>query len=72
MRGSGKTNGLVGIATSAVGVFMVGLGASLVRRWWQCPRLPIFPTSAETPEAADLALAVGAMADEGAPAGTAS
>ena len=53
--------------TSVVGVLLVCLGVSLARHWWRGPRRPMSRSSAETPETAALAIAVGVMADEGAP-----
>jgi hypothetical protein len=61
-----------GMAFSAAGVIVAYLGASLVRRWWQRPAPQTSGSSAETADAAVLTIAVGAMVDEGAPAGTAS
>ena len=57
-----------GIAASAAGVIVVSLGAKLLRRWWHRPRPLTSRSPVETPEVAALAVAVGAMADEGAPA----
>ena len=49
------------------GVLLVCLGASLARHWSRWPRRRISRSSAETPATAALAIAVGVMADEGAP-----
>jgi hypothetical protein len=60
------------ILVSAVGVMLVCLGASLVRQWWQRPRLRTSRLSGETSDAAALAVAVGAMSDEGGREGATS
>jgi hypothetical protein len=65
MRGSRERSEGRRFVASVVGVLLVCLGASLARQWW--PRRRMSRSSAVTPETAALAVAVGVMADEGAP-----
>jgi hypothetical protein len=67
MRGSRERSEGRRFVASVVGVLLVCLGASLARQWWRWPRRRMSRSSAETPETAALAAAVGVMADEGAP-----
>jgi hypothetical protein len=69
MQGEGKGSGWRVIVGSAVGMIVGCLGASLVRQSWQRSWPQTSRSSAKTSDAAALAVAVGAMTDEGAPPG---
>jgi hypothetical protein len=67
MQGERKGSGWPVIVGSAVGMIVGCVGASLVRQSWHRSWPQTSRSSAKTSDAAALAVAVGAMTDEGAP-----